>query len=117
EDTALNPESPYGASKLMVEEILRSLATEHVLETEKIDSVILRYFNAAGANPDLLIGQDYPRPTHLMTVAIQAALGMRDKLTVFGGDYPTADGTCIRDYIHVEDLATAHVAALDYVMS
>lgn len=116
ESTSLNPESPYGSSKLMVEEMLRYLATEHVIDAERIDSVILRYFNAAGANPELLIGQDYPRPTHLMTVAIQAALGLRDKLTIFGNDYDTPDGTCIRDYIHVEDLASAHVAALNFVV-
>lgn len=115
EETELNPESAYGDSKYEVERILNSLVQPDVDPAEKIDSVVLRYFNAAGANPELLIGQDYPKPTHLITVAVQAALGLRDKLTIFGKDYPTPDGTCIRDYIHVEDLARAHVAALDYL--
>lgn len=113
ENTPTSPENPYGESKLVVENILRSLSNENVPEDKRIRSIILRYFNAAGANPNMLIGQDYPNPTHLITVAIQAALGYRDSLTIFGKDYPTADGTCIRDYIHVEDLANAHVLALD----
>jgi UDP-glucose 4-epimerase len=113
ENTETKPENPYGHSKLMVENILRSLTAEEIPTQKRINSVILRYFNAAGADPDLLLGQDYPRPTHLITIAVQAALGQRDKLTIFGNDYPTSDGTCIRDYIHVQDLASAHVAALE----
>lgn len=114
EETELNPENPYGDSKLAVERILQSLQNSHV--EKPIQSVILRYFNAAGAEENNLIGQDYPNPTHLMTVAIQAALGQREKLTIFGNDYDTPDGTCIRDYIHVSDLAIAHVKALEHIL-
>jgi UDP-glucose 4-epimerase len=117
EQTPTNPENWYGYTKLVVEQLLAAVNGKHVPEAERINTVILRYFNAAGSNPQLLIGQDYPHPTHLITVAIQAALGKRDKLTVFGGDYPTADGTCVRDYIHVEDLAKAHVKALNFLNS
>jgi UDP-glucose 4-epimerase len=115
ETSPLKPESAYGSSKLIVENILTALADQNVNESEKIDSVILRYFNAAGADPDMLIGQDYPNPTHLITVAIEAAMGKREKLTIFGQDYPTPDGTCVRDYIHVSDLATAHEKAVNYL--
>lgn len=117
EETELRPESAYGASKLMVENILRDLNRDEVDSSEKINHVILRYFNAAGADPKMRIGQDYPKPTHLMTTAIEYALGLRENLKIFGGDYPTKDGTCIRDYIHVSDLANAHVKALDYLLS
>ncbi len=116
ENTQLNPDNPYGMSKLVVENILRDLDKPNTAEEEKIKSIILRYFNAAGANPDLLIGQDYPKPTHLITSAIEAALGLRQGFQIFGNDYPTPDGTCIRDYIHVEDLAKAHVKALNYLL-
>lgn len=115
ESTPLQPDNWYGHTKLMMERFFESLSTEFISKEERIDTVRLRYFNAAGADPNLLIGQDYPKPTHLITVAIEAALGIRDKLTVFGKDYPTKDGTCVRDYIHVADLATAHVKALDYL--
>lgn len=114
ESTPLNPESAYGSSKRAVEMMLQELGKSEVAPEEQLDSVILRYFNAAGADPELRIGQDYPKPTHLITVAASTALGMRDKLTIYGQDYPTADGTCVRDYIHVSDLARAHVHALDY---
>lgn len=115
EDMQAKPESYYAASKYMVEQILASLVSANADASERINSVILRYFNAAGSNPELLIGQDYPRPTHLITLACHAALGLRDKLTINGTDYPTRDGSCMRDYIHVEDLANAHVRALDYL--
>ncbi len=115
ENSPLKPESAYGSSKLLVESMLRTLADPNVDAAEKIDSVILRYFNAAGADPDMLIGQDYPNPTHLITVAIETAFGKREKLTIFGKDYPTPDGTCVRDYIHVSDLATAHEKAVNYL--
>jgi UDP-glucose 4-epimerase len=108
-------ENNYGASKYFVEEILRGLAGSHVEESEKINSVILRYFNAAGSNPDLIIGQDYPKPTHAMTLAIEAALGFREEFVILGNDYATKDGTCLRDYIHVQDLAKVHVKALEYL--
>lgn len=104
------PESPYGRSKLMVEKIMADYAA-----TGKLKAIALRYFNAAGSDPDGLIGQMYPKPTHLMAVAVEAALGIRDKLTLFGKDYDTKDGTNLRDYIHVDDLASAHVATLDYL--
>jgi len=115
ENTPLKPENWYGETKLMMEKFLESLATEYVDESERIDSIRFRYFNAAGSDPEGLIGQNYPKPTHLITVAIEAALGIRDKLTIFGKDYPTKDGTCIRDYIHVSDLADAHVKGIEYL--
>jgi UDP-glucose 4-epimerase len=110
EDAPLNPVSPYGWSKLMTEVMLRDAATAHGL-----GHVILRYFNVAGADPKMRTGQSTPDATHLIKVAVQAALGMRKGLDVFGTDYPTPDGTCIRDYIHVTDLARAHRAALTYL--
>ena len=115
ENSPLRPESAYGESKLIVENILRSLSHSEVDVGEKVDSVILRYFNAAGADPELLIGQDYPNPTHLITRAVEVALGLREDLVIFGDDYDTPDRTCIRDYIHVSDLAMAHVKALGLV--
>jgi UDP-glucose 4-epimerase len=110
EDAPLNPVSPYGWSKLMTEVMLRDAAAAHGL-----GHVILRYFNVAGADPKMRTGQSTPDATHLIKVAVQAALGMRKGLDVFGTDYPTPDGTCIRDYIHVTDLARAHRAALTYL--
>ncbi len=107
EDAPLNPVSPYGWSKLMTEVMLRDAAVAHGL-----GHVILRYFNVAGADPKMRTGQSTPDATHLIKVAVQAALGMRAGLDVFGTDYPTPDGTCVRDYIHVTDLARAHRAAL-----
>jgi UDP-glucose-4-epimerase GalE len=104
------PVNPYGESKLMVEKILRWYGEAYGLK-----SVALRYFNAAGADPDGAIGEDHDPETHLIPLVIDAARGTRPPVGVFGTDYPTPDGTAIRDYIHVTDLATAHVGALDYL--
>jgi UDP-glucose 4-epimerase len=104
------PMSPYGASKLMTEMMLRDVAAAHGLRY-----VVLRYFNVAGADPQGRTGQSTPGATHLIKVAVQAALGKRANLQVFGTDYPTADGTCIRDYIHVTDLVRAHASALAHL--
>ncbi|MFM9845656.1 MAG: UDP-glucose 4-epimerase GalE [Hyphomicrobiaceae bacterium] len=101
------PINPYGASKLMVERMLADFHAAHGLR-----SVALRYFNAAGADPDVEIGEDHDPETHLVPLVLDAASGDRDAITVFGTDYETPDGTCIRDYIHVTDLAKAHVLAL-----
>jgi UDP-glucose 4-epimerase len=104
------PISPYGSSKLMSEIILHDVGRAHGLRF-----VVLRYFNVAGADPRLRTGQSTPAATHLIKVACETALGRRPKLDVFGTDYPTPDGTCIRDYIHVSDLVRAHVAALGHL--
>jgi UDP-glucose 4-epimerase len=110
EDDAVAPMSPYGSSKLMTEIMLRDTGIAHGL-----DYVILRYFNVAGADPKLRTGQSTKGATHLIKVAVEAALGKRAKMDVFGTDYPTPDGTCIRDYIHVADLVRAHSDALAYL--
>ncbi len=110
EDTALAPISPYGSSKMMTEIMLRDAAAAHDFEY-----VALRYFNVAGADPKGRCGQSTPNATHLIKVAAQAALGQRPWLEVFGTDYSTRDGTCIRDYIHVSDLVRAHSAALAWL--
>jgi UDP-glucose 4-epimerase len=110
EDTPQNPVSPYGRSKLMTEWMLRDTAVAHDLRF-----VALRYFNVAGADPAGRSGQSTPAATHLIKVAAQAALGQRPQLEVFGTDYPTPDGSCLRDYIHVSDLADAHLVALDHL--
>jgi UDP-arabinose 4-epimerase len=110
EDHPQAPINPYGATKLMVERMLADLDAAHGLR-----SVALRYFNAAGADPDGEIGENHDPETHLIPLAIGAALGTGPQLKIFGTDYPTADGTCIRDYIHVTDLAAAHVAALRHL--
>jgi UDP-glucose 4-epimerase len=110
EETPLNPMSPYGTSKLMSEWMLRDASAAHPL-----NYVVLRYFNVAGADPKLRTGQSTAGATHLIKVAVETALGKRPKMNVFGTDYPTPDGTCIRDYIHVSDLARAHSAALAYL--
>jgi UDP-glucose 4-epimerase len=107
EDAELAPASAYGTSKLMVEQGLHWADQVHGLR-----SACLRYFNAAGADPEGGIGEDHDPETHLVPLAIGAALGTRPALTVFGTDYPTPDGTCIRDYVHVTDLAEAHLAVL-----
>jgi UDP-glucose-4-epimerase GalE len=104
------PESPYAESKLMVERMLHWYDASH-----DVRSVSLRYFNAAGASRDARIGEDSPTPLNLVPLAMLAALGRIPALSVYGTDYPTPDGTCIRDYIHVEDLADAHVRALDHL--
>lgn len=101
------PINPYGASKLMIERMLDDFGTAHGLR-----AVALRYFNAAGADPDGELGEEHDPETHLIPLALQALLGQRAELAIFGTDYPTDDGTAIRDYIHVADLADAHVKAL-----
>jgi UDP-glucose 4-epimerase len=110
EDAPTLPISPYGWSKLMTEIMLRDASAAHGLT-----HVILRYFNVAGADPKARTGQASPAATHLIKVAAEAALGLRAKLDVYGTDYPTPDGTCIRDYIHVCDLVRAHSDALRHV--
>ena len=110
EESATVPINPYGTSKLMSEWMLRDVASAHAL-----NYVALRYFNVAGADPVARIGQRTPEATHLIKVCCQAALGMRDSVSIFGTDYQTPDGTGIRDYIHIEDLAAAHLAALRYL--
>jgi UDP-glucose 4-epimerase len=112
EDAPTLPVSPYGWSKLMTEVMLRDASRAHGLA-----HVILRYFNVAGADPQGRIGQSTPTATHLIKVAAETALGLRAKLDVFGTDYPTPDGTCIRDYIHVSDLVRAHSDALRHLRS
>lgn len=110
ETAPLLPKSPYGHTKLMIEQMLG-----YVSEATDLRHVALRYFNVAGADPEGRTGQICPDATHLIKVACEVAVGTRDGIKIFGDDYPTADGTCIRDFIHVSDLAQAHVAALDYL--
>ncbi|WP_315831420.1 UDP-glucose 4-epimerase GalE [Bradyrhizobium prioriisuperbiae] len=110
EDVRPAPLSPYGTSKLMTETMLREIAA-----AAGLSYVVLRYFNVAGADPKGRIGQSSRMATHLVKAAVQAALGLRDHLDMFGTDYPTPDGTCVRDYIHVSDLSAAHLAALTYL--
>lgn len=110
EETLTAPINPYGSSKLMSEWMLRDVAAAHGL-----DYVALRYFNVAGADPLARTGQRTAEATHLIKIACQTALGQRRCTAIYGTDYPTPDGTGIRDYIHVEDLASAHLAALDYL--
>ena len=112
EDDLTEPLSPYGQSKLMTEHMIRDIGIAHGL-----NSVVLRYFNVAGADPHGRTGQSTPNATHLIKVASQTALGQRDKMALYGNDYPTPDGTCIRDYIHVTDLASAHVHALEKLLA
>ena len=111
ETADLKPINPYGSTKAMVERILQDLST-----AEDFRYIALRYFNVAGADPEGRIGQIYKNPTHLITRALKTAKGEFDKLSIYGTDYPTPDGTCIRDYIHVDDLARAHAKALDYLV-
>lgn len=110
EETPLNPMSPYGRSKLMTEWMLADVAAAH-----PITYGVLRYFNVAGADPGKRSGQSTPFATHLIKVACQTALGQREKMDIFGTDYETPDGTCIRDYIHVTDLIAAHALLLGYL--
>lgn len=104
------PINPYGASKMMTERLLTDIAGAHGMTY-----AILRYFNVAGADPDGRIGEATPDNNHLVKIACETALGLREAMSINGTDYPTADGTCIRDFIHVTDLAAAHVAALEHL--
>ncbi|MEH2118082.1 UDP-glucose 4-epimerase GalE [Nostoc sp.] len=106
-----NPINPYGATKLMVERILSDFDVAYGFQ-----SVRFRYFNAAGANPSGLLGEDHNPETHLIPLVLMTALGKRESISIFGTDYPTPDGTCIRDYIHVNDLADAHILGLEYLL-
>jgi UDP-glucose 4-epimerase len=117
ETTPPRPINPYGTSKLMIEWMLRDTAAGFAARGEpgRFRYVALRYFNVAGASLDGTLGQATPEATHLIKVACEAACGLRKGVTVFGTDYPTVDGTCVRDYIHVEDLARAHLDALRYL--
>ena len=111
EDHPQQPINPYGAGKLAIERVLKDYDPAYGLK-----SVIFRYFNAAGADPDGLFGEDHNPETHLIPLILQAAAGKRAAISVFGTDYDTPDGTCIRDYIHVTDLAQAHVLGLEYLL-
>ncbi|BCR05389.1 UDP-glucose 4-epimerase GalE [Desulfuromonas versatilis] len=111
EGAPLAPINPYGASKMMTERLLADLDQAD----ENFQYIALRYFNVAGADAQCRIGQDYKNPTHLITRALKTALGQFNQLQIFGTDYPTPDGTCIRDYIHVDDLAEAHLVALRHL--
>lgn len=110
ESTPQQPINPYGFSKLVVERMLDDYAAAHGFAF-----AALRYFNAAGAAADGSIGEDHTPESHLIPIVLQVALGQRERITIFGDDYPTPDGTCIRDYVHVEDLAAAHLAALQRI--
>lgn len=110
ETAPLAPINPYGHSKAMVEQILQDVS-----HSSSLNYIALRYFNVAGADPKRRSGQVIEAATHLIKVACETALNKRESITVFGNDYPTADGTCVRDYIHVSDLAMAHVKALEYL--
>ncbi|PSB28105.1 UDP-glucose 4-epimerase GalE [Stenomitos frigidus] len=112
EDHPQNPINPYGATKLMVERVLTDFDKAYDFK-----SVCFRYFNAAGADPEGRLGEDHNPETHLIPLVLQTALGLRDSIAIFGTDYPTPDGTCIRDYIHVTDLAQAHVLGLSYLLN
>ncbi len=111
EDHAQAPVNPYGSSKLMVEQVLRDCDVAY-----GIRSVALRYFNAAGADPEIEIGECHDPETHVIPLAIRTAFGEQPEFEIFGTDYPTPDGTAIRDYVHVMDIAHAHVRALDYLL-
>ena len=108
EDLPKRPVSPYGTTKLIIEHALADYSAAY-----GIGYAALRYFNAAGASADGDLGEDHNPESHLIPIVLQVALGQRDKITIFGEDYPTPDGSCIRDYIHVDDLADAHVRALE----
>ncbi|MBQ7454703.1 MAG: UDP-glucose 4-epimerase GalE [Selenomonadaceae bacterium] len=110
ENDATFPVNPYGDSKLIMEMMMRRVSAAH-----GVRFVSLRYFNASGAIEDGTLGEDHHPETHLIPLILQVPLGKRDHITIFGDDYPTPDGTCIRDYIHVLDLASAHVCALNYL--
>ena len=111
EDQSQNPINPYGTTKLMVEKILHDYSAAYDFR-----SVCLRYFNAAGADPEGNLGEDHNPETHLIPLVLQTALGQREAISIFGTDYDTPDGTCVRDYIHVLDIAQAHILALKYLL-
>ncbi len=111
ETTPQNPINTYGETKLAMEKMLKWFGVAY-----GINSICLRYFNVAGAHPSGDIGEDHRPETHLIPIVLQVAAGKREKLSVFGGDYPTKDGTCVRDYIHVSDLAQAHILAMEYMI-
>ncbi|MEB3827613.1 UDP-glucose 4-epimerase GalE [Phormidium sp. CCY1219] len=111
EEHPQNPINPYGATKLMVERMLADFDTAYGLK-----SVSFRYFNAAGADPSGMLGEDHDPETHLIPLVLHTALGKRDTIYIFGTDYPTPDGSCVRDYIHVNDLASAHILGLEYLL-
>lgn len=113
EKAPLAPINPYGTSKMMSELVLRDISTA----VPGFRAVSLRYFNAAGADPEGRIGQAYKDPTHLITRALKTAKGEFPRLEIYGTDYPTSDGTCVRDYVHVDDIAEAHIAALQYLLN
>jgi UDP-glucose 4-epimerase len=110
ETTPTNPKNPYGESKLMMEKMMKWCDNAYGMRY-----VALRYFNVAGAKSDASIGEDHDPETHLVPIILQVALGQREALAIFGDDYDTPDGTCIRDYVHVEDLIAAHILALEYL--
>ncbi|WP_147804416.1 UDP-glucose 4-epimerase GalE [Alkalicoccus halolimnae] len=110
EETPAKPTNPYGQTKLAMEDMMHWCSEAYGMEF-----TALRYFNVAGAHPHVDIGEDHKPETHLIPIILQTALGQREKIYVFGDDYPTEDGTCIRDYIHVKDLIQAHILALDYL--
>ncbi|MGX7195422.1 UDP-glucose 4-epimerase GalE [Enterococcus olivae] len=110
ETTPTNPKNPYGESKLMMEKMMKWCDNAYDMKF-----VALRYFNVAGAKADASIGEDHDPETHLVPIILQVALGQRKELNIFGDDYDTPDGTCIRDYVHVEDLIAAHILALEYL--
>jgi UDP-glucose 4-epimerase len=112
ESALMNPINPYGSSKMMAEKVLRDM---HLADND-FNYVSLRYFNVAGADAGCRIGQSCKESTHLITRALKTAMGEFGKLQIFGTDYPTSDGTCIRDYIHVDDIADAHILALKYLL-
>ncbi len=112
EEQSQNPINPYGMTKLMVEKILQDFS--HAYDFR---SVCLRYFNAAGADPQGRLGEDHHPETHLIPLVLQTALGHRESVAIFGTDYDTPDGSCVRDYIHVLDLAQAHILALEYLLA
>jgi UDP-glucose 4-epimerase len=112
EDHPQDPINPYGATKLMIERVLKDFNAAY-----NFKSVCFRYFNAAGADPEGRLGEDHNPETHILPLVLLTALGKRESVSIFGTDYPTPDGTCVRDYIHVTDLAQAHVLGLEYLLN
>src|SRR5699024_2203798 len=111
DDMPTRPTNPYGETKLTMEKMMHWAEQAH-----GIRYISLRYFNVAGARPTGEIGEDHRPETHLVPIILQTALGQRENITIFGDDYPTEDGTCIRDYVHVDDLIQAHISALEHLM-